>query len=388
MDPEKKRLRKIIPKRFNLEDILIGLTVLLGIIVIINIVMAASLSKDLKKSLEISTEKLKPAKIELALIRNSKCADCFDISAAAGNFRKSGVNITKENSFEFDSSEGKSLISKYRIEKVPAIVLTGEIEKVAIQGLEKKDNALLFTQINPPYTNPATGKIEGRVSLYYLKDNSCGKCNDLSPLISQLKAAGVKIYEEKNIEPSSDKGKELIAKYSIGFVPAIILSQDAGVYELIKQAWAQIGSKEKDGSYVLRLVSPPFINLTTGKLMGLVDIVYLTDKSCAECYNVSLHKEILTSPQSFAVKLDKEETYDISDAKGKELIVQYNITKVPAVILSEEISAYPSSQGLRKFFSAEKDGKYIFRTAEALGTYKDLADGQIVKSKAAQQAQG
>ena len=221
--------------------------------------------------------------------------------------------------------------------------------------------------------------------MYHLKDSECGKCNDLTPLINQIKGAGVKIYEEKIIEPNSNEGKELIKKYNIGFAPTIILSKEASAYDIIQQAWLQIGSKEIDGNYVLRLVNPPFINLTTNMLRGLVNIVYLTDKSCLECYDVNKHKEILTNQQSFAINLEKEETFDISDVRGKELIAKYNITQVPTVILSEEINVYPSSQVLKQFFSVEKDGSYVFRTTQSVGTYKDLTTNQVVEIQQSQE---
>ena len=353
--------------------------ILLGIILVINILQTFSLNIELKKNAEVAQEKLKPAKIELTLIKNSQCSDCFDISTIVSHIKNANVNITKEAMVEFDSNEGKELINKYSIEKVPTLIITGKIEKINLQGLSKQKDALLLTELEPPYTNAATGKIEGRVTLYLLKDSTCEKCNDLSTLILQIKGAGVKIYEEKNAEPSSNEGKELISKYNIGFVPSLVLSKDAAAYEVIQSAWSQVGSRENDGSYVLRTINPPFINLTTNQLRGIVNIIYLTDKSCSECYNVNQHKEILTSPQSFAIKLEKEETYDISDAKGKELVARYNIKLVPATILSSEIGVYPTSRILRQFFSVENDGSYVFRSPQALGVYKDLTTNQIIQ---------
>ena len=379
MDPEKKRLN-IISKKLNIENIFIGITILLGVIIIINIILTFNINSNLKKSTQAAMEKLKPAKIELTLIRNSKCSDCFDISAVVNHIKSANVNITKETMHEFDSKDAKNAINKYKIEKIPALLITGEIEKINIQGLEKKENALLFAQINPPYTNAATGKIEGRVTLYNLKDSACEKCSNLTPLISQIKLAGVKIYEEKTIAPDSTEGKELVKKYSIDFVPTIILSKDAALYSVMQQAWPQVGSRENDGSYVLRVASPPFINLTTGKLRGIVSIIYLTDKSCTECYDVSQHKEILTSPQ-FAIKLEKEETYDVNDAKGKELVANYNITHAPTVILSNEVGIYPSANYFKQFFSVEKDGAYVFRRLSSVWTYKDLATNKIVEAQ-------
>jgi len=170
-------------------------------------------------------------------------------------------------------------------------------------------------------------------------------------------------------------------KYNIDFVPTLLLSKEAVAYEVMQRAWSQVGTKEIDGSYVLRLVYPPFINLTTGKFMGLVNIIYLTDNSCTECYDVKLHKQIISSPQSFAISLDKEETIDISDVKGKELVAKYNITHVPATILFGEVDVYPASKALKQFFTAEKDGAYVFRRVNLLGTYKDLTTNQVVKAQ-------
>lgn len=386
MDPEKRRAKWIFSNKVNLENIFIWAAILLGIIGIINISLAFNLNKELNKAAETAKEKLNLAKVELIIVKNSKCTDCSGISAAVSSLKKVNVNITKETILEFDSREGRELISKYNIQKIPTVVVTGEIGKFNVEGLEKKEDALLLANPEAPYTNAATGKIEGRVTLYHLKDASCEKCSDLTPLISQIKGAGVKIYEEKIIAIDSDEGKAITKKYNIGFAPAIVLSKDASAYEIVQKAWPQIGSKESDGYYVLRLANAPFINLTSGKLSGIVDITYLTDKSCAECYNVSLHKEILANPQNFAITIGKEETYDISDAQGKELIRKYNITGVPTAILSDEIRAYPSYNVLSQLFSFEKDGFHVFRKLSLVGDYMDLTTKQVVKAQ--QQSEG
>lgn len=368
-------------KKLTIENILLGAAVLLGIVLVINVALTFNIGKDLKNAAESIKEAAKPAKIEIMLVENSKCTDCFDISAVISQIKNANVNVTKETRVEFNSREGREITTKYSIEKVPAVIVTGEIGKLDIGGLEKKENAFVLAAQNPPYTNAATGKIEGRVALYILREPSCEKCSDLAPLISQIKGAGVRISEEKILAPDSKEGSALIKKYNIGFAPSIVLSRDASAYVVVQQAWPHIGTRETDGNYVLRLASPPFINLTTGKLNGLVDIVYLTDKSCQQCYNVNQHREILVHPQSFAIKLEKEETSDISDARGKELIAKYNITQIPTVVLSGEVGVYPSSQALKQFFSVEKDGSYVFRKVPVVGTYKDLATGQVVSSE-------
>lgn len=378
---------KATSKKFKPGNIFIALAIVLGIILIVNIYLTFNINKDLAKGTEALKDKLRPARIELTVIKNSQCNDCLDISSVISHIKNLNVNITKQNTVEFNSMEGKDIINKYKILKIPTIVVKGEIDKVNIQGLNKKDDALLLTNLEPPYTNPMTGKIEGRVIVYILMDSHCDKCNNLTVLINQIKNAGIKFSEQRNIDVKGDEGKALIKKYNIDFAPSLVLSKDAEAYTVIQKAWPQVGTKESDGSYVLRLVNPPYINLTTMKLRGMVNIIYLSDKSCTECYDVILHKEILTSPQSFAMKFDREETLDISDARGKELIANYNITKVPTVILSDEAGAYPIKVALRQFYSFEKDGSYVFRALSALGVYKDLTTNQVVRPQKQNQNQ-
>ena len=374
-------------KKFNIQTVLIILLAVLVTVSVINLFIASGLNKEIKKNVKMKNEELKPAKIEIVSLKNSKCNDCSDISAILSGVKSLNVNITKERKVEFDSKEGKEIIAKYKIEKIPNAVITGEISKISAPGFEKKDDALLLGKVSPPFTNAMSGKVVGRVTLYSLKDPECERCNNLLVFMNQVKATGVKLYDEKTVSSKSDEGKQIIEKYKIGFVPTIVLSKDAGEYDIVKQAWGQVGSKEDDGSYVLRQLNPPFINLTTGKLEGIVNLIYLTDKSCKDCYNVSLHRNILTSPQSFAMTLDKEESYDIADDKGKELALKYNITKVPTIILSKEVSVYPSNQILKQFFTIQKDGSYVFTRLSSVGTYNDLSTGQVVKPNAAAQEQ-
>lgn len=368
-------------KKDRLQAIFLALVIVLGIALMANLALTFSLNKSIGKNIEAAKEEAKPAKIELTIIKDSKCSDCYDVSAVADYIKGSGAEVKKENEVEFDSPEGKNLAAKYSIEKVPAVIVTGETGKASIEGLDKIEGALVFSQPQPPYTEFSTGKVVGRTKLIVLRDSSCKNCADLASLIAGIKGAGIRIVEEKAIDIAAQEGKNILKKYSIDFAPAIILSGDARYYPLINQAWPSIGTKESDGSYVMRTATPPYINLTTNKLRGMVNAAYLTDKSCAECYNVTIHREILAGQQGFGVKFEKEETVDAGDANGKEIIAKYNITKAPTVILSSEISAYPSSAGLIQFFSVEKDGSYVFRSLEAVGTYKDLASNTVVKGQ-------
>ncbi|MBI2107743.1 hypothetical protein HYU10_03315 [Candidatus Woesearchaeota archaeon] len=352
---------------------------IIGIILIINVYFTFGIQKELKKSIEAAKEQAKPGIVELTLINNPKCTDCFDMVEIVRSITLSPkANVTKNNVYDFSSKAGKELVSKYSIDKIPALVLTGEIGKVSLEGFEKRDDALVFTGVTPLYTNPKTGRVEGRVELTFLNPGSCDKCTDLTPLVGNLKLSGMVISKESKVIAGTPEGRELAGRYGITHAPTLILSKEASAYDVIKQSWPSVGSVEKDGSYVLRQAYPPFYNITTGKTVGLVAITYITDKSCSECYNVSVHKNILTNPGSFNFKLDSEEFADISDGKGKALLDRYSITMVPTIVLSGDVGYYPSKEGLADFFKIQKDGSYVFVKPEVVGAYRDITTGKVV----------
>ena len=171
----------------------------------------------------------------------------------------------------------------------------------------------------------------------------------------------------------------MISKYKLDFVPSIILSKDAVEYELINSVWTRLGTKENDGNYVMRMKNPPYINLTTNELKGMVDVIYLTDKTCKECYDVSIHRKQLGA-EGLNLGIKSEKTIDITDEDGKKLVAKYNITLVPTIILSKDITEYPASQSLAQLFYIKEDGSYIFKELGIVGDYMDISKGEVIKA--------
>ncbi|MBI2124810.1 hypothetical protein HYT92_03390, partial [Candidatus Pacearchaeota archaeon] len=223
-------------RKKNLDNLFLIAALALVFILLVNIFLTFGINKKLKSNAEAAKEASRPAKIQLTLIKNSRCGDCFDASPFAAYVKSSKVELLDERILEFDSAEARRLMSKYDIQKIPAILVTGELDRLNLEGFQRVQDALILRQINPPYTD-ASGKIVGRVSLKLIKDGSCLKCNDLELFLTQLRLAGINIAEQKNISVSSDEGKALLLKYKIGFAPTAILSEDAGAYAIIQQAW-------------------------------------------------------------------------------------------------------------------------------------------------------
>ena len=361
--------------QLNLDKAKDALVIALGLVLLLNIFLASGLNGLIGEKVALLKESVKPAKLQLTIIEDKTCKDCFDITATVDSIKRTNVEITKEEKLDFSSAKG--LIKKYGIEKIPTIIVAGEINKTKFGDFEEKDGVLLFIKQTPLYTDAISGKVEGRVSLIHLKDGSCDKCTELSQIIDGLKK-NVKIIDEKEVDINSSEGRSLISKYSIKQAPALILSKELSVYS-VSEGWSNVGSIEEDGSYVMRGISPPYTNTSTNKVVGLVGLTMLTDKSCTECYDVTIHKQII--PQFGVASLGAEKTVDVSDGEGKALIKRYDIKLVPTIILSKDAEVYPALKQIwQKVGSVEDDGTYIFRKLSDLGVpYKDLTTGETVK---------
>jgi thiol-disulfide isomerase/thioredoxin len=126
-----------------------------------------------------AAEAKRPANLEATVITDSKCPDCFDINKVIGQLEKLNVKITNKNFIERTSDEGKTLIEKYQIKKIPTFILTGEINKgdelknaLAKVGVAQND-AFVYELSGGPYVTTAIGEIKGRTNAdyrYYLRD--------------------------------------------------------------------------------------------------------------------------------------------------------------------------------------------------------------------------
>jgi hypothetical protein len=296
----------------------------------------------------------------------------------------SGVNLTSERTIDASSAEAKSLISKYNVQKLPTALVTGQVNDSRLTGTlsqfgEIRGDAFVLTEIPPPYYDMSSSKVVGVVSFTAITDSTCNNCSSVSNMISSLTSAGITFGTNTTYDYSWQQAKSIIGKYNITKLPALIFSSDLGAYSTISEAWSTVGTVATDGSYVLTQVPPPFKDLTTGMIVGIVNVTYLYDSSCATCYNVSIHHGILVG--SFRVVLGTESTYDINSTQGKALISKYNITSVPTFIMSPDAKYYSAILSVwPNVGTNETDGWFIFRDMTALGnvTYMNLSTGKQV----------
>ena len=367
----------------RIEALLYSMLILVAAISILNVFLIQDRAAEINKASEEAKELLKPAKLEVTKILVSKCEDCFDIEAALESIKKQNVDLTKEKTLLLDESEAEELIRNFNIQKIPVIIISGEVDKT--QQLksffdnigEFSDEAdVIYTSVNPPYYDVPSAKVVGRVSIISLVDSSCNECTSLSQFIAALEQAGVAVTDEKTYEYFSKEGIELINKFNISRIPAILISNEINHYGNIKEQVQQL-TDEKQGFYALHATLPPYRDLEQGKVVGLAKLVFLTDSSCTGCYNVKINEQILAR---LGVFVNENAAYDISSKEGKALISKYKVEKAPIILLSPEASSYPVFlQAWQSVGSTEEDGWYVMRKPENLGAYKDLKTNEVVE---------
>tara|TARA_Y100000034_G_scaffold46233_1_gene56871 strand:- start:20100 stop:21212 length:1113 start_codon:yes stop_codon:yes gene_type:complete len=370
MEKENNQLKKLEVKiKENYKKIFTTLLAILLVLFIINIFITTNSGSILKLKLSEVKEANKPVKIELNIIN---CEDCFDTSGLIESIKGQNVEILDENIYDPDSNQAQELIKKYSIDKLPSIIISGEInsEKVEFNNFELLNDALVLNKINPPYLDLHVNKIKGKIEIIELIDSTCDQCISLSSIPLSFVEYGVAIADWKKVEYNSKEGNEYINKFEIKHSPALIISNDIDYYETIKQSLDQLDLKEKQGFYALHSTIPPYRNLSDNKIVGLSHLIMLVDESCNNCYDVTLNKAIL---QNLGVVINNEDTYDITSVKGKELISKYEIKKVPIIILSKDASVYDLFvNAWTQVGTIEDDGWFVMRKPEGLGNTKTL----------------
>lgn len=172
------------------------------------------------------------------------------------------------------------------------------------------------------------------------------------------------------------EGKALVEKYNITRVPTLLVAGDLNKNASLANAWQVLG-EIINGVFVYREIIPPYIEVASGELKGKISAIFLTDESCEQCYDVNLHNFALNN---LGVVPAEVSFVDVSSDQGQNLVSQYNITKAPTILLQGEANEY---QGLVQVWElvgeVASDGTYVFTQMDEMGTYRDLATGQIVE---------
>ncbi|MDP2683705.1 MAG: hypothetical protein Q8P20_01485 [bacterium] len=216
---------------------------------------------------------------------------------------------------------------------------------------------------------------EGAVTLVRVDD--CPLCGDLAVYKKALGAQNVELTDDSIVGSGSAEGKELVEKYGLKKLPALIFVASDDLQSNIAKALEKDSRKVGENTIVWEKVGPPYLLTESNSISGLVDVIYLTDKRCVGCYSpLQAHRPVL---QGYGVAVASEKTVDVLDTEGKELVSKYNIEQVPTMILSGAGNYEALLNVWRQVGTIEEDGVLVFRKNEVMNqTYKDLTTGKTI----------
>lgn len=353
---------------------------------VIGALVSTKILTDINKNVALAKEAARPASVKIIKITTPDCTDCFNLDNAISSFKKLNVKVEEEKTINFGSPEADASIKQFAIKKVPTYIVTGDVTKNNLETFVKangeiKDNVFIFTNLSPIFIDPETKQEKGWVTTTLITDPSCSQCLDTKTIIEGFKKAGVKIKDTKELAWNSLGGQKIINQYKITKAPTFIFSPEFDLYNTLKGSWSNFGTVETDKTYVARNIPLPYRDLAKGQLVGFVDIIYLTDSTCPDCYKTQdVQKPILT--KGYGVAIRSERFVDISSVEGRNLISKHSITKVPTILISPEVDQYANLKAVWKGVgTVGKDGWYIFTEMSQLGgiTYKDLTNNKVIK---------
>ncbi len=234
--------------------------------------------------------------------------------------------------------------------------------------------------INDLVTQKKEAERPANIKAVLIGTPDCLQCQQVISLYQQgiPKQANIVYSSQEEIDPESDLARELIVKYEITKLPALVLTGEIEKDDKAKSYLNTLGQL-KQGAIVISGLVPPYQNVSDSKVVGEYKIILLTDSTCTSCYDVNLHKNILSS---FGMYPFEEEEVDSNTTDGKRLIAKYNIQKVPTILLEGDLDVYLRlGQIWKDVGRVADDNTYVFEAVERMGTYKDLILGKIVEAK-------
>lgn len=341
------------------EKDFVRLAIIIAVLVFGYFVYANFIPKNFESTLKIDI-------IEIS----TECVDCVNLSVISASLVDLGVEIDDHDVYASDSSEGKKMIEKYEITKVPAlIVVSKKIDEVGIdEAFDVKDGYAVFG-MNTPYIEVDSGKLRGVVNMIEIVPE-CNECFSLTSIKAQFDKMGISVGSYEIVGAESPRGLSLIEGLGLEFSPALLISRNIEEYDWIMPSLK--GALTIKGEYYLfETPIAPYKDLADGNIKGIVDITSIIDSSCETCFDVD---ELKQSFQAMNVYFGDEKTLDISSTEGKKFAKKYNVTAVPTVVLSKEILDYPQLREILVNVGTfdESDQSFVFRDLKALGEFVEV----------------
>jgi hypothetical protein len=215
------------------------------------------------------------------------------------------------------------------------------------------------------------------VNALIVDDARCEACVPIHNVLVLLQQDGIPFGDVRTIQYDSKEGLELIRIHRIERVPTLLLSKNIYNYPAIRSFLAD--EVAINGYYTIG-GQPPFFDISSGAVRGLVNISYLVDRTCKECFDPELLKQPLGN---LGLDFVGQRTVYTDTELGQALISAYNITLVPTMVMTGDVFAYPRlMQAWPQVGTIEPDGLFVFRNLGFVNPpvpFKNLTSGTLVR---------
>lgn len=241
---------------FKLRGFLVAAVALLLVSSVV-IIWSQQLVSTLNRIVAQRREAARPASLTLTVIVPENCQRCAATKPLVDLIQAQPVSVAGVTTLTATDPQASDLLTQYRLERTPAIIVGGEINKdQKLQQLWQSygsyvDDVVIIYPVGI-YVETADQRMRGDVSVVLLTDRSCSTCYDVGINQPILRRFGVPLDQSSVVDVGSDEGRTLIRDYRIRYVPTFVLRGDTDVYQTLKTVWPPVGTTEPDGAMVFR----------------------------------------------------------------------------------------------------------------------------------------
>ena len=203
--------------------------------------------------------------------------------------------------------------------------------------------------------------------------SDCKECFDIEAALENIKKQNVDITKEKTLFLDESQAKELIRNFNIKKFPAMVISGEVNKTQQLKSFFNGVGEFSGQNNVVYTSISPPYYDMSAAKVVGKVSIVNVVDSSCKECVPLS---QVADSLKQSGVAVTEEKSYEYTSKEGIDLINEFNVSRIPAILISNEIDYYEDVKQQLQQLVEEKQGFYALHATSP--PYRDLEQGKVV----------
>jgi len=221
-----------------------------------------------------------------------------------------------------------------------------------------------------------------KIKLIMLESKDCKDCFDISKVSDFIKDAYKINYSRiKKYKAGNSNADLLIKTYDIKVLPTFVLQGDIKSLNLDQMFDSKNIGKLEDKLFVYVNYFPPYYDVEKKEIKGRFNMIYLTDQSCADCYDVYLHDKAL---ENLIMTASTSSTIDVASDAGKDYVAKYNIKYAPTIMMKGDLDIYQNFKKLWETVgTVESDGMYVFREGglDLMGKYKDIKTGKTIEKK-------